>query len=65
MKLAKTAPIPRVTNKTGKAQQTSVPKLANKLKNGAIVCLYILFFPINFHHVIPRISDKINNHFIF
>ena len=36
-KPAKAAPIPRVTKRAGKAQQTSVPKLVNKLSEGATV----------------------------
>ena len=35
-KPAKTAPAPMATNKEGKAQQSNVPKLVNKLKDGTI-----------------------------
>ena len=40
IKLAKTAPIPRVTNKAGNAQQISVPKLVNKVRIGDNISLF-------------------------
>ena len=36
IKPAKTAPAPKATNKVGKAQQSNVPRLVNKLKDGTI-----------------------------
>ena len=43
MRPAKDAPIPSVTSNAGRAQQTKVVALVNKLKIGRIVCLYKLF----------------------
>ena len=37
--LTRVAPIPRVTNNTGKAQQIRVLKLVNKLKIGVMISL--------------------------
>ncbi len=39
MKLAREAPMPITTRKTGRAQQIRVLKLVNKLKVGVTICL--------------------------
>ena len=36
IKPARTAPAPMATNKDGKAQQSNVPRLVNKLRDGRI-----------------------------
>ena len=41
-KPVKDAPIPRVTSKTGNAQQVNVLKLVKRLRDGVINCLNIL-----------------------
>ena len=49
---AKAAPIPKVTNKAGRAQHSNVPMLVNRLKTGNTVCLYKLFNTINPFNII-------------
>ena len=59
IKPARTAPAPIATNKDGKAQQSNVPRLVNKLRDGTIKffddigfifsCFYLLFQQNNLH----------------
>ena len=59
IKPARTAPAPIATNKDGKAQQSNVPRLVNKLRDGIIKffddigfifsCFYLLFLQNNLH----------------
>ena len=62
IKLANDAPMPRVTNNAGKAQQIKVLKLVNRVTDGVINCLNILLFTVYLRYIISRILNQLSNY---